>query len=1171
MHNFRVPPSPTWYVPPVCSPENGLLYITGNHTSIAYIPPVKNNDSTKSKATDAQNVQNIQIIQTHNHFKSIDCDPNWSSSKWFVTMNEQNLIWVWDVETSKVCRGHKAHVADGIDRRANADCYIGGAMCISKNRQVLSIDHHAFVRYCLISNTYSMFPDNFVMKRGTVSILKTSPSNQDIIAVGYKNGLIVIVNYAETTTLQKLRGHDSEIVSLQWTLIKAKPRDKIKTNEIAFETPEKASYKKADAMPSTSKQKFNQKKTESKQKNREPPKPIVDAGDMFDIHSYDYLEEEFGTISSKVSGKVDDANENQKVASPNNEHFNFVEECQTLREKIRAGNDSDSDESSEFNRMKNQSAVNMSDIQKFMETKGPNKNDSITLSDDSDEAVGIDELSNRSTIGSSHNTTEIVELEEVIKDLNINDDCNGIVYLVSGAQEQNVIIWNIETGSISDKIQLKCEKGRPKIPKPNCTIAWISPNAFVVNGPDGKISSWKTTDESNDKKLKFILNRHDFPDTAVINICSNFEYKPVKSTVWTFSTHLNIVGHCFVGAETSEIIAKYSTLPIGMFSMRISPHDPNKIAIAGNNKRINILDLSTLKHNNIEIHSLTSKIQGKVIALSWHPTNENLLSFSTIEGRVGIFNISKTTAAPELMKNFCGRELYALSYDPIECNLFVTNHESLMMFNEKSTKDDNHNSVRFGVAVSSVSVSPNGVYVATGFSNGTFKILLNGQDDKTERYSESISKKYVSELSWSTIDPNKLAVSTNDGKIFIYKEDADTFKRTGELMGHEAGVTFVSWSGQSEHKLVSASFDHTVRVWDTQKLECIAWFEYENKMNCANFLPTDENFVVCSGQSETMHIFEIGKRLVADVGAYNGKKNKKKPFNNEVKWGTKYQNEASKLQSQEKKKLKQLEKKASENVEKITDQLNDVQLAPPTPSTTLKLNHTTILYLTNKEINKNPLDQLQSLLQKSTSSGDTSENAQECLHEKLFGNREDVMKLLNDELKNHRFSKTNSIGNLLIPQIQYDLKANIIENIEGKSLTEQHVSLAPSISYEFWKNCSLAYANQCVEQGFTLQAIPHLLAIQQVNEAIEKLCDAHFYREAWCIAKMNKESEDKILDTITTKWIQHMEQLGNLEGAALISFLSGKRESAFNILNKRKFKTAQIEDILGHLSPATPN
>lgn len=50
--------------------------------------------------------------------------------------------------------------------------------------------------------------------------------------------------------------------------------------------------------------------------------------------------------------------------------------------------------------------------------------------------------------------------------------------------------------------------------------------------------------------------------------------------------------------------------------------------------------------------------------------------------------------------------------------------------------------------------------------------------------------------------------------------------------------------------------------------------------------------------------------------------------------------------------------------------------------------------------------------------------------------------------KNHKKSKTESIGHLLIPQINFGLKANIIESIEEKRLTEEQISLAPSISYE---------------------------------------------------------------------------------------------------------------------------
>lgn len=139
------------------------------------------------------------------------CDVNWTATKWFVTINEQNCVSVWDLETEKICRGHKAHTRNhggggggGDQRQYESDAPLGGAMCITKNRQILSIDRHAFVRYCLASNTFSIFPDNFIKKRGNVSQLTTSPYNPDIVAVGYRSGLILIANYAGKFSLRFL-------------------------------------------------------------------------------------------------------------------------------------------------------------------------------------------------------------------------------------------------------------------------------------------------------------------------------------------------------------------------------------------------------------------------------------------------------------------------------------------------------------------------------------------------------------------------------------------------------------------------------------------------------------------------------------------------------------------------------------------------------------------------------------------------------------------------------------------------------------------------------------------------------------------------------------------------------------------------------------------------------
>lgn len=382
-----------------------------------------------------------------------------------------------------------------------------------------------------------------------------------------------------------------------------------------------------------------------------------------------------------------------------------------------------------------------------------------------------------------------------------------------------------------------------------------------------------------------------------------------------------------------KIIAKIATLPIGINVIRESVHDPSRIAIAGNNKRINLLDLTTLKRNNIQTQPLISKIQGKVLAVAWHPENENLLCFSTNEGRVGVFDISKPSTPPEIIKNFCGKNIYSISYKlgvDGKWNLFACNNKKLMIFSYgKNAKqpfgDGNYNSKTFATNVSSVSVNES--HIAVGLADGEVKIL--GGDLK-ELASKKISRKYVSEIAWNPINKNKLAIACTDDKIVLLELKADnTLEVTGELNGHTQSVAFVKWSDKNSNRLVSASFDGSVRVWDVEEGKCIAWNQYDNHMFCAIFMPTDENFILCSGKSETMHVFDVRKHLVEDVGECKGKM-KKKHF--DIKWATCQHTSVGKLQQQEKKKLRNLERKEQNNKEKNTsDEIDSTIQAAASP------------------------------------------------------------------------------------------------------------------------------------------------------------------------------------------------------------------------------------------------
>lgn len=152
----------------------------------------------------------------------------------------------------------------------------------------------------------------------------------------------------------------------------------------------------------------------------------------------------------------------------------------------------------------------------------------------------------------------------------------------------------------------------------------------------------------------------------------------------------------------------------------------------------------------------------------------------------------------------------------------------------------------------------------------------------------------------------------------------------------------------------------------------------------------------------------------------------------------------------------------------------------------LKTNVPTTFHLANKEINK-PTDVLACLVklidyeppnedyskeqdaeEKPAVKVDSGEKRY--FNEKLFMSEKDLKELIDEEsecwasdfnrfsimltqvsyfaAKNHHIAHTASIGAILLPQIGFRLKEEILQRIASKRLTEQLVALAPSVSYE---------------------------------------------------------------------------------------------------------------------------
>lgn len=363
--------------------------------------------------------------------------------------------------------------------------------------------------------------------------------------------------------------------------------------------------------------------------------------------------------------------------------------------------------------------------------------------------------------------------------------------------------------------------------------------------------------------------------------------------------------------------------------------------------------------------------------------------------------------------------------------------------------------------------------------------------------------------------PTKLAVSCSEAGIFVFDFVSDTeITNVGELVGQK-GVPYVKWSNESEHKLVSAGFDGTVRVWDVATLTCTSMYQYDCMMYSAMFMPSDENFIMCSGRYETLHIFDSRLHMHTSTPI----KDKQKIFADDMRTASLIQTETCKLAAAERKKnkksmVKRMSKDDDDEVNALSEALEDVELqqdddnqeecsnidvgrdqsnsshkrrpkdsrnrrkkisikelqtntlkelsgsraATPAHSSS-NLNFAPICLLSTAEFNVNPLTHLRCLADNPL---DTS-----ALNTYLFSTRERCLELLNLECESsmllyfrryfctyicvsvneHHKQCTNSVANILVPQLGGDLKIHIERLIHTKTLTLEALALAPSVSY----------------------------------------------------------------------------------------------------------------------------
>lgn len=225
--------------------------------------------------------------------------------------------------------------------------------------------------------------------------------------------------------------------------------------------------------------------TEKIVRKKSRPKPVADTSDIFDIYDYDYLDDEFGTIADnkvkileEIAADDECGGADEKTQITNNEKFDFVEACQTLKNDILLGTTSPKRE---------QTADNMAEVKaEDIIGESPNSdNGSCAAADDSDEQDLSHEFE---TIDQTFDDEDTDDEDTTLKP--IEKHC-----LTSCSVKDNYVwLWDAKEGVGIQKIEMKKARNqhhhyhhRGK-DKSSMSVCWLNNSSLAILAPEGDLN-----------------------------------------------------------------------------------------------------------------------------------------------------------------------------------------------------------------------------------------------------------------------------------------------------------------------------------------------------------------------------------------------------------------------------------------------------------------------------------------------------------------------------------------------------------------------------------------------------------------------------------------------------------------------------------------------------------
>ncbi|KAG0418561.1 hypothetical protein HPB47_004750 [Ixodes persulcatus] len=196
-----IPPSPNWYCPGVADASDSGLYCFASKNSVvvfdarAGVPELKTSWPVSTERVSCVAFSRSQRSGADDEAPAL------------LTVSDDKSLKVWDVNTRRAHHHTSSNAAvsyaDWRGSLSTSVVFAGG-------------DKGSLFVWDLVSGTVIATP---VHAAHPIQLVRSHPKDPDMVAVGYKNGLVVVQGLKKgSNAVFKLKGHSEEIVSLSWRL-----------------------------------------------------------------------------------------------------------------------------------------------------------------------------------------------------------------------------------------------------------------------------------------------------------------------------------------------------------------------------------------------------------------------------------------------------------------------------------------------------------------------------------------------------------------------------------------------------------------------------------------------------------------------------------------------------------------------------------------------------------------------------------------------------------------------------------------------------------------------------------------------------------------------------------------------------------------------------------------